>query len=269
MCHYCGHSEPISDTCPECGGILKHVGVGTQKIVEQLNELFPDVPVIRMDTDTVSPAHSHEKLLSDFRDKNIPILVGTQMVTKGLDFENVTLVGVILADQSLYVSDYRAYERTFSLITQVVGRSGRGKKSGRAVIQTYTPDNQIIRFASSQDYMEFYRREIETRRLVDLPPFCELITVTVSGLDDNRILHGCLKIKASLEGYLSDMDNLKILGPAPLAVAKINNRYRYRLTLCGENSKRVRDTVAHILREFSKDKMNRGLTAYADLNPSD
>jgi primosomal protein N' (replication factor Y) len=139
MCHYCGYSEPYTESCPACGGPLKYIGAGTQKIEQELGELFPGTGVIRMDTDTVSPARSHDAMLSQFSQKKVPILLGTQMVTKGLDFENVTLVGVLSADQMLYVNDYRAHERAFSLITQVVGRSGRGQKSGRAVIQTFTP----------------------------------------------------------------------------------------------------------------------------------
>ena len=156
MCHHCGYSRPLDESCPECGGILHRVGTGTQKVEEELGELFPGVGVLRMDTDTVAPAGGHDVLLERFREERIPIMVGTQMVTKGLNFENVTLVGVISADQSLYAADYRAAERTFSLITQVVGRSGRFEKPGRAVIQTFTPSNEVICQAAAQDYESFY-----------------------------------------------------------------------------------------------------------------
>lgn len=153
MCHYCGHSEPAADTCPECGGWMKHVGAGTQKVEEELRELFPEAGILRMDADTT--AGGHEEILQTFERERVPILLGTQMVAKGLDFENVTLVGVLSADISLYVDNYRAAERTFSLLTQVVGRAGRGGKTGRAVIQTYTPGNDVIRCAARQDYDAF------------------------------------------------------------------------------------------------------------------
>ncbi len=269
MCHYCGRSIPVDSRCPECGGALKFVGVGTQKIEEELKKIFPGVGIIRMDTDTVSPSYSHEKLLSKFKNENIPILVGTQMVTKGLDFENVTLVGVVLADQSLYINDYRAYERTFSLITQVVGRSGRGSKPGRAVIQTFTPKNEIIMLASTQDYLRFYEREIETRRIQNCPPAADLFVITVTGQHEENVLRGCTKLCKSLERYLSDLRGVRILGPAPAAVTKIKNKFRYRITISSENTKRIRNTISHLIREFSKDKMNRGLSIFADVNPSD
>ena len=164
MCHHCGHSQAADTGCPDCGGLLRFVGAGTQKIEEELNRLFPQVGIVRMDADTVSGAGSHDALLARFRDEKVPILLGTQMVTKGLDFPNVTLVGVLMADQSLYAGDYRASERTFSLITQVVGRSGRGEAPGRAVIQTFTPQNQVILQAAQQDYDSFYASELEIRR---------------------------------------------------------------------------------------------------------
>ena len=173
MCHYCGYSRRVDDRCPECGGTLSFLGSGTQLIEEELHELFPEVPVLRMDIDTVKAAGTHEALLEKFYAGKIPIMIGTQMVTKGLNFENVTLIGVLSADQSLYCGDYRSGERTFSLITQVVGRSGRGSKVGRAIIQTYTPDNEIIKLAAMQDYESFYESEIQLRRLQMTPPFAE------------------------------------------------------------------------------------------------
>ena len=163
MCHYCGHSQPAPDTCPDCGGAMKHIGFGTQKVEEELTRLFPGTELLRMDADTVG--EGHEKLLREFQRRRIPILLGTQMVAKGLDFAGVTLVGVLAADLSLYVDHYRAAERTFSLLTQVVGRAGRGGKTGRAVIQTYTPGNDVIRCAARQDYDAFYESEIRMRRL--------------------------------------------------------------------------------------------------------
>ena len=199
MCHYCGYSRRLDQDCPECGGKLKYIGAGTQMIEQELHQLFPDTEVLRMDTDSVAPAGSHEELFRRFKDENIPIMVGTQMVTKGLNFENVTLVGVISADQSLYAGDYRAGERTFSLITQVVGRSGRGAKPGRAVIQTYTPGNETILQAASQDYEAFYQSEIELRRLQGTPPFSELLAVTASGQDEERVVAACRYLRSWLE----------------------------------------------------------------------
>jgi primosomal protein N' (replication factor Y) len=267
MCHYCGWSEPAQDACPECGGMLKYVGAGTQKVEEELGKLLPGVELIRMDTDTVSPVHTHEDYLKRFRQKKIPILLGTQMVAKGLDFENVTLVGVLSADQMLYISDFRAHERTFSLITQVVGRSGRGSKPGRAVIQTLTPQSEVIRLASLQDYDGFYEREIALRRLSESPPLCDLITLTVSGQEEAQVLKGCVFLRGALRAYLEDVENLKILGPAPAGIAKVNNRYRYRISVSCRSTKRVRDTIAHNIRLFLKDKQFRGLHVYADADP--
>ena len=269
MCHYCGYSEPLREQCPECGGKLKFVGAGTQKVEQELQELLPGVGIIRMDTDTVTMKNSHEALLSRFRDKKVPILLGTQMVAKGLDFENVTLVGVLLADQMLYITDFRAHERTFSLITQVVGRSGRGVKPGRAVIQTYTPQNQVITMAARQDYDSFYTREIELRQLSGSPPVKDLITITVSGPEEAAVYNGCGKVRSALSGYLSDLEDLTVLGPAPASVTKVNNRYRYRIILSCSSSRRVRKTVAHVVREFYKDKQLRGLHVYADADPYD
>jgi primosomal protein N' (replication factor Y) len=267
MCHYCGHSEPIPVVCPDCGGRLKFVGAGTQKVEEELKEIFPNTEIIRMDADTVSPLHSHEQLLNRFQKERIPILLGTQMVTKGLDFENVTLVGVLSADASLYVNDYRAHERTFSLITQVVGRSGRGGEPGRAVIQTYTPNNEVICLAARQDYDAFYAREIEIRKVLGSPPVSDLITVTASGQEESVVLRGCMQLKYALLGYFREVQDIKVLGPAPAAVMRVNNRYRYRVSVVCRNTRQVRDTIAHVLREFSKDKRYRGIAAYADTDP--
>ena len=189
------------------------------------------------------------------------------MVAKGLDIENVTLIGVVSADLSLYVNDFRAHERTFGLITQVIGRSGRGDKTGRAVIQTFTPENNIITLAAKQDYPGFYSHEIELRKLVALPPFCDLISLTVVGPEEDRVLHGCNKIKSSLQYLFNGCTDVQILGPAPASVTKVNNRYRYKLTLKCQNNKTIRDTVAHVLREFLRDKENKNISAFADADP--
>lgn len=269
MCHYCGYSRRVDDSCPDCGGTLKYVGTGTQHVEEQLHELFPDAGVLRMDTDTVAPVGSHEKLFDQFRNENIPIMVGTQMVTKGLNFENVTLVGVISADQSLYSGDYRAGERTFSLITQVVGRSGRGAKPGRAVIQTFTPENQTIKQAAMQDYEAFYQSEIQLRRLQNAPPLCDLFSVTASGMDEEQVLKTAHYIKKWLSELLRDFPGTVVLGPAPLSVVKVNNRYRYRVNICCTASGSIRKIISHVVTECSKDKRFKGVSVYADNDPTD
>ena len=264
MCHHCGFSQPLPPVCPECGGVLNFIGTGTQRVQEELQELFPWAEVLRMDTDTVSAAHSHEALLERFRKERVPILIGTQMVAKGLDFENVTLVGVVAPDAALYSDDFRAGERTFALITQVVGRAGRGEKQGRAVIQTYTPKNEIICFAARQDYLSFYRQELPLRRLRGYPPFADVIVLTASGLDEGAVLRCCIRLRQALATAQAEG---QIFGPAPAAVAKINNRYRYRLIITGRCDKRLRELVAYLLRAAQQDKENRGVAVFADWNP--
>ncbi len=271
MCHHCGHSEPLPDSCPACGGALEFVGAGTQRVEAALHERFPGVEVMRMDADTITAGRSHEKLLTRFREERVPILVGTQMVAKGLDFENVTLVGVISADQGLYIDDYRAGERTFSLITQVVGRAGRGSKEGRAIIQTFTPENDLILSAASQDYDHFYEQEIGLRRLRGCPPFASCFVITVSGPEEGRALRVCAFLRDNLREWLKGevYQGMKcqVLGPVPAAVAKVNNRYRFRLTLMAENNQMMRETVAHLVRCAQADRENRGVSVTADVDP--
>ena len=259
MCHYCGYSQPLLPACPDCGGKLNFIGVGTQKVQEELEELFPGTLVLRMDTDTVTAARSHEAILEEFRQGKAPFLVGTQMVAKGLDFENVTLVGVVLADQSLFVDDFRAGERTFSLLTQVVGRAGRGEKVGRALIQTFTPEHDVIRFSARQDYDSFYCTEIQLRQLRRDPPFRDVFLITASGLNEGAVLRASVRFRQALEGGLGQLDQeWQLLGPAPAAVAKINDRYRYRLTLTAQNSRALRQLLAALLRSAHQDRENRG-----------
>ena len=271
MCHYCGHSEPAADICPECGGWMKHVGAGTQKVEKELRELFPEAGILRMDADTT--AGGHEEILQTFERERVPILLGTQMVAKGLDFENVTLVGVLSADISLYVDNYRAAERTFSLLTQVVGRAGRGGKTGRAVIQTYTPGNDVIRCAARQDYDAFYESEIRMRRLRRYPPFADLFTVTVSGTEEGRVLRAAVSVRETLRQLCRRPElaagEPEVLGPAPAPVVKVNNRFRYRCTLMGKNDKATREMLAWLQKDFAKDSANRGMNLFVDHNAAD
>ncbi len=267
MCHYCGHTQRVDAACPECGGRLSYVGTGTQKVVQELGELFPGTPVLRMDTDAVAPVGSHRTLFEQFRAQRIPILVGTQMVTKGLNFENVTLVGVLNADQGLYSSEYRAGERTFSLITQVIGRGGRFDKPGRAVIQTFTPENQIIRQAARQDYDSFYQSEIALRRLAGTPPFSDLFVLTASGAEETAVVRCCAQLRDELARLLRDEPDARILGPAPLPVAKVMGAWRYRVTVCCPSSRTVRAAVDQALMLFNDSKRYKGVSVYADFDP--
>ena len=264
MCHYCGHSERALEACPVCGGIMKHVGTGTQKVEEELRELFPEAGILRMDADTASGGH--EAILSRFEKERIPLLLGTQMVAKGLDFENVTLVGVLSADLSLYVDNYRAAERTFNLLTQVVGRAGRGGKQGRAIIQTYTPGNDVIRCAAEQNYDSFYQNEVRMRRLRRCPPFADLFVFTVSGTEEGSVLRAAAGARERLRQVFPGEE---VLGPAPAPVLKLNNRFRYRLLLVGKNDKATRDRISWLLKEFANDRANRGLNIFVDCNPMD
>ncbi len=271
MCHHCGHSERAEESCDLCGGKMKHVGVGTQKVEEELHALFPGVEVLRMDADTA--AAGHEKLLRRFEKEKIPILLGTQMVAKGLDFENVTLVGVLAADLSLYVDSFRAAERTFSLLTQVVGRAGRGEKRGRAVIQTYTPDNDVILAAAKQDYGAFYRSELRLRRLRRYPPFSDVFTLTVSGMEEGAVLRAAAHLRDGMKAGLSypSLANLsvEIVGPAPAPIVKVNNRYRYRVLWIGKNDHQTREILVHYLKAFYSQRENKGLHLFIDCNAMD
>lgn len=270
MCHYCGYSAPAPRRCPQCGGAYKQIGVGTQKIQERLTEMFGQDSVLRMDADTVSAMNTHEKLLSRFREEKIPILLGTQMVAKGLNFENVTLVGVLDGDMSLYIGDYRAGENTFSMITQVIGRAGRGQIGGRAVIQTMTPENPVIRLAAQQDYDSFYRMEIAMRELRECPPFFDQFTLTFHGREEQKVRQGTISFRDLLMTNLNSEyyreQKVRILGPAPAQIPRVNFVYRYRLTLLCKNTRILRQLLSHLMREFKKDKANRDVGVYADVN---
>ncbi len=267
QCHYCGYSQRVATVCPDCGGELHFTGDGTERIEQQLAEVFPGTETLRVDTDTVLAAGSHDALLSRFREEHIPIMIGTQMVTKGLNFEDVTLVGVLSADQSLYCGDYRAAERTFSLITQVVGRSGRATRPGRAIIQTFTPENQVIKFAAEQDYEAFYRQEIDLRRVQKCPPFTQIIAITVTGGDEHLVLRCCGEIKKLLHHALGTRLNTDILGPAPYPVVKVAGKFRYKLILRCQPDREVRAAVSKILIHSNTQKEFRGVSVYADMNP--
>ena len=270
MCHYCGFSQPVTERCPKCGGPLKPIGTGTQKAQQELNYLFPDLEVARMDADTVSAVNTHEKILDHFKNEKVPILIGTQMVAKGLNLPDVTLVGVLDAELSLYTDSFRAAETTFNMLTQVVGRAGRGDAPGRAVIQTMVPEHEVIRLAAKQDYDGFYELELSLRRLQGVPPFGDVVTLYFLGQDETAVLRGAAKFRDSLIHCLKEPgfteENCTVLGPAPCAVPKINYNFRYRLTLRCVLTKNLRSLLSAILRQFAQDKLNRGVSAFADVN---
>ena len=268
LCHYCGFSQRESERCPSCGGRLEHIGTGTQTVVDELQDLFPGKEILRMDTDSVTPVGSHELLFERFRNEEIPFLVGTQMVTKGLNFEKVTLVGVISADQSLYAGDHRAGERTFSLITQVVGRSGRGKRPGRAVIQTYTPENETILLAAKQDYEAFFSAELELRKLQNAPPYADLMAVTVTGRTEAQVVDAARSVHHELERALRPY-GATVLGPTPLPVVKVNGRFRYRVHIHCCADRIVRGILRQAVCACATDKRFRGVSVYAENAPTD
>jgi len=273
MCHYCGFSRPVPERCPKCAGPLKQIGTGTQKAQQELEYVFPGVEVARMDADTVSAVNTHEKILDRFKNEKIPVLIGTQMVAKGLNLPDVTLVGVLDADLSLYNDSFRAAETTFNMLTQVVGRAGRGDAPGRAVIQTMSPDHKVIELAAKQDYDGFYDLEIRLRRIQGVPPFGDLVSITFTGQEETAVLRGAAKFRDSLIACLKqpgyEQESCTVLGPAPCPVPKINYNFRYRLTLRCGLTKQLRSLIAHLLRQFSHDKLNRGVSAFADVNGFD
>jgi len=272
MCHYCGYSQPKPQRCG-CGGPLKTIGTGTQRIQEELEFLFPEMETLRMDADTVSAMNTHEKILERFEKEKIPVLIGTQMVAKGLNLKNVTLVGVLDADLSLYTGGYRAGETTFNMLTQVVGRAGRGETEGKAIVQTLVPEHQVIRLAAEQNYDGFYELEIRLRQVQNAPPFADLVTVTFVGQDEAAVLRGAAKFRDSLRNCLMQTQYMQefctVLGPAPCAVPKINYNFRYQLTLRCRMTKPLRLLLAHLLRQFSQDRLNRGVSCFVDVNGYD
>lgn len=272
-CHYCGYTKRLDNKCDNCqSNSVRYSGYGTQRIEEEVSALVPGAKVLRMDADTTSTKFSHEKLLNQFAQKEYNILIGTQMVAKGLDFEDVSLVGVVNADNSLYDESYSANERAFDLITQVIGRAGRRDTQGKAIIQTVNPYNEIIEFASNQDYNAFYESEIQMRRLMIYPPFCDIFLATFTGDNENDVAL-CSKeffetmVKLNNSQY-SDV-KLVALGPTPAKISKINNSYRYRLALKTKNNKRIRQMITNILKSVQKNKLYSKVNIGISLNPAD
>ena len=271
MCHYCGYTLSPSDGCIECKGKeFSFFGSGTQRVETELSQMLPNAKVLRLDADTTMSRYSYEKKLKQFASGEYNILVGTQMVAKGLDFANVTLAGVLSADQTLYSDDFRSVERTFALLTQVVGRSGRGEFKGRAIVQTYTPESPIIKLASAQDYASFYETEITTRKMLVYPPFCDICVLSFTGKDEERTVSSAfnfLKKIKEMNEKKSPPIKMIVLGPVTARVAKISNRYRYRIIIKCRNSVEFRSMISEILCEFDKSKQFADVSISADINP--
>ena len=271
VCHYCGYSSPMPQECPHCHEQrLYSSGSGTQRVEEQLSALFPQARVLRLDADAAMSRFSYEEKLSRFAAGEYDLIVGTQMVAKGLDFENVTLAAVLSSDQTFYSDDFRSYEHAFSLLTQVVGRSGRGRYTGKAMIQTYTPENPIFQMAASQDYLSFYREEIALRQAMLYPPFVDICMVGFSGQQQEKVHQASLFFlqllqKLAAQEYASLP--MRVLKPTPAAVVKVNGKYRYKILIKCRNSKMFRDFLSRLLICFPKERRFAGVSVFADINP--
>lgn len=270
MCHYCGYSGELVKKCPSCNSErLKSMGFGTQKLEEELNMYFPTARVLRMDADTTFSRYSYEKNFTDFRNGEYDIMIGTQMIGKGLDFPNVTLVGVLSIDKALYAGDFRSYERTFSLITQVVGRSGRSLKRGRAILQTFIPDHYIINLSAGQDYENFYKEEIALRRTMIFPPVCDMCAFCFSGTDDIQVKKGASAVLGLMRESLREINPktpVRVLGPVKCSYGKINGRYRWRIIVKCKNNPEIRGFISGVLKKSAKLKDMSGISLYADMN---
>ena len=272
MCHYCGHTQPPVHHCPACGSdAVRYAGLGTQRIEEQLQEYFPDARVLRMDADATASRFSYEEKLAAFAAGEYDVLVGTQMVAKGLDFPNVSLVGVLSADRSLYEGDFRSYETAFALFTQVVGRAGRRNEEGKAVIQTAVPEHYVIQLAAEQDYQTFFKTECEARRMMKYPPFADLCLFGFVGTDERAVREGANRFMTLLKETVCKGEYANIpliaLDPVPAFVSKIAGKYRYKLIVKLKNTTATRNLIASLLITFSTDAANRGVSLFADINP--
>lgn len=270
MCHYCGYSEEFSEVCPECGSRnVKSLGFGTQKAEEDLRALFPEARILRMDTDTTSGKNAHERLLSAFRSGKYDILIGTQMIAKGLDISNVTLVGVLFADGMLYLDDFRSQERTYGMLTQVAGRAGRGEKAGRAIIQTYTPESKVIRSALRSDYKSFIAEELAYRRAMLFPPYCSLYRFGCSALTMGEAMAAAQFLSDRLIALFQEenLQNIIMFPPAPAPIERMGGNYRARVLIKCMDTHAVRDIYRTVLEEFYKNKLLKQVAVSIDRNP--
>lgn len=271
MCHICGYSMPLPKTCPQCGSDkIRMGGTGTQKIEAEIADIFPDARILRMDADTASSRYDYEEKFLSFEKGEYDIMLGTQMIAKGLNFPNVTCVGVISLDKALFAGDFRSFERTFSLITQVVGRGGRGVKPGVAYIQTFVPDHYVLDLASKQDYKEFYEQEIALRHALIYPPFCDICVIGISAVLESKAIKGSEFFISLLRQYLAankgSISFLRVFGPAPCALERIGGRYRYRIILKCKNNNNFRIMIKELLSAFYKSNELKDVRIYADIN---
>ncbi len=270
MCHYCGYSRPLEDKCKKCGSTHLHpTGAGTQKLEDEIERLFPTARVLRMDADTTNSKHAYEKNFADFSYGKYDIMIGTQMIAKGLNFPNVTLVGVLSLDKALYVGDFRSYERTFSLITQVVGRSGRGDKKGIAIIQTFVPEHYVLELAAKQDYENFFEEEIALRKVLTYPPFCDICVLGLSSPIENEVINASNEIVRIIQKQIQEQGikiPLRVLGPVKCSIGKINNKFRYRIIIKCKNNSDFRKLISQTLKSTAKNKYFSNTRVFADIN---
>ncbi|MBP3389332.1 MAG: primosomal protein N' [Clostridia bacterium] len=272
MCHYCGHTEPLRSHCPECGSDkIRYSGLGTQRVEEELSARFPEARILRMDADTTMSRFAYERKFEAFGKGEYDILIGTQMVAKGLDFPHVSLVGILSADQSLFGADYKCFETTFSLLTQVIGRAGRRDERGRAIIQTYSPEHYIIGFAAQQDYDGFFNTEIRARRLMKYPPFADLCMFGFVGKEENEVKEAAYAFLKQLHvlatGQYAGVPIIA-LDPTPAVVARVAGKYRYKLLIKTVNSTRLRQMLKELLADFNRRAERNGLRVFVDINPA-
>ena len=270
LCHYCGHVQPPVTVCPKCGNDrLRQMGFGTQKLEEELQALLPDAKILRMDADTTMTRTAYETGFRAFANHEYDILCGTQMIGKGLDFPNVTLVGVVSVDKALFAGDYRSYERTFSLVTQVVGRGGRGKTAGRAILQTHMPDHYVLNLAAAQDYDRFYTEELALRRALMFPPVCDLCVIGFSGIREDRVRIASERFVGILAETVKQRElklPLRVLGPVEAGYGKLNGKYRRRLLLKCKNTAEMRAFIRSLLEQAYADRAFADVSVFADMN---
>lgn len=269
LCHYCGSSiHPAPHKCPSCGGKLIYTGFGTQKAEEELAKLFPKARILRMDQDSTSTKDAHERLLAQFGRHEYDIMLGTQMVAKGLDFEDVTLVGVLGIDSLLFAQGFRAYENVFSLVTQVVGRGGRAESPGHAIIQTVAPGDPVLNLAAQQDYEAFFEQEIIFRKLSLYPPFCSLCMVGFTGKKENEVAFAASRFAVLLGQFAAKQEKLplRVLGPTPCTITKINEKYRYKLTVKCRGDKAFRTLMRQVLAAYEKEKLPQKASVILDMH---
>lgn len=266
-CHYCGYRTPIPRICPQCGSkYVKFFGIGTEKVEQEINRIFPEAKTLRMDHDTTKKKNSYEEIYAKFRDGEADILIGTQMIAKGLDFKNVTLVGIISADVSLNFPDYRASEKTFQLITQVSGRAGRGKLPGRVIIQTYNPEHYSIIYSSQNDYEQFFHKELNIRKEMCYPPFTKILCINLSSENEDTVVRNIHKICDTLKSRYK-ADNVIILGPSPCEIKRIKKFYRWQIIIKSDILDKISNDIKDIVYN-SINFANEEIRISLDINPN-